>query len=69
MDERQVLRLRCACGWETTGTEDELVVAATEHGRRIHNMTPTRDEVLEMLVPSADHQAQPRRAEDHTARP
>ena len=68
MDEMQILRLRCACGWETTGTEDELIVAATEHGRRIHNMTPTRDEVLAMLVPSADHQAQPRDAEDRTAR-
>jgi len=38
--------LRCACGWETTGTLDELVIAAGEHGRRIHNMEPTRDQVL-----------------------
>jgi predicted small metal-binding protein len=44
------LLLRCACGWEANGTEDEVVVAATEHGRRVHNMLPTRDEVLGMLV-------------------
>jgi predicted small metal-binding protein len=43
-------RLRCACGWEATGTLDELVVEATEHGRRIHNMTPTREQVLAMVV-------------------
>jgi predicted small metal-binding protein len=47
------MRLRCACGWETTGaTEEELVSAATEHGRRVHNMVPTRDEVLAMIVPA-----------------
>jgi predicted small metal-binding protein len=44
------MRLRCACGWETAGTEDELVVAATQHGERVHNMRPTRDEVLAMVV-------------------
>jgi hypothetical protein len=34
------MRLRCACGWEASGTEDELIVAATEHGERVHNMRP-----------------------------
>ena len=43
------MRLRCACGWETAGTEDEVVAAATEHGERVHNMRPTRAEVLEMV--------------------
>lgn len=69
MDEMDILRLQCACGWEATGTEEELVVAATEHGRRVHNMTPTRDEVLGMVLPSADHQAQPDHSGDHPARP
>jgi len=55
------LRLRCACGWETSGTELEIVVAATEHGRRVHNMTPTREEVLAMVVEeSADGESAPR---------
>ena len=44
------LTIRCVCGWETTGTEDEVVAATAEHGRRMHNMTPTRDEVLAMAV-------------------
>lgn len=48
MDEP--MRLRCACGWETSGGEAELVEAAIEHGRRIHNMTPTREEVLAMVI-------------------
>ena len=45
-----ILTIRCVCGWETTGTEDEVVAATAEHGRRMHNMTPTRDEVLAMAV-------------------
>jgi predicted small metal-binding protein len=50
MDEAVIKRLRCACGWETAGTLDELVEAAIDHGRRVHNMTPSRDEVLAMVV-------------------
>ena len=49
MDD-EVITVRCACGWETTGAEDEVIGATTEHGRRLHNMTPTRDEVLAMAV-------------------
>jgi predicted small metal-binding protein len=45
------MHLRCACGWETSGSEDEVVAAATEHGARVHNMRPTRAEVLAMVVP------------------
>jgi predicted small metal-binding protein len=46
----EMITVRCVCGWETTGPEDDVIVAATEHGRRLHNMTPTRDEVLAMAV-------------------
>jgi predicted small metal-binding protein len=42
------LRVRCACGWEVLGTEDEVVPATQEHGRRTHNMAATREEVLAM---------------------
>ena len=48
------LGLRCACGWEVRGTEDEVVEAALEHGRRIHNMSATRDEVLAMATDASD---------------
>jgi hypothetical protein len=45
-----MITVRCVCGWETTGAEDDVIVATTNHGRRLHNMTPTRDEVLSMAV-------------------
>ena len=40
---------RCACGWEVTGPEDVVVDATIEHGRRIHNMEATREQVLAVL--------------------
>ena len=46
----EMITVRCVCGWETTGPEEEVVVATIEHGRRLHNMTATRDEVLAMAV-------------------
>ena len=44
------ITVRCVCGWETTGPEDDVVRATMEHGRRLHNMTPTHDEVMAMAV-------------------
>jgi hypothetical protein len=52
-DER-ILHLRCACGWEATGNEAEVTAAAEEHGLRVHNMRPTRDEILAMAQPGDD---------------
>jgi predicted small metal-binding protein len=46
----KMITVRCVCGWETTGPEDDVIVATTEHGRQLHNMAPTRDEVLAMAV-------------------
>ena len=46
----EMITVRCVCGWETTGAEADVIVATTEHGRRLHNMAPTRDEVLAMAV-------------------
>jgi predicted small metal-binding protein len=48
--EDAVITVRCVCGWETTGPEAVAVAATVEHGRRLHNMTATRDEVLAMAV-------------------
>lgn len=45
------LIVRCACGWETRGSEDEVILSATEHGRLVHNMTASRDQVLAMAEP------------------
>jgi len=44
---QETLRTRCACGWETTGPEDEIVAATLDHGLRVHNMGGTREDVLE----------------------
>jgi hypothetical protein len=41
---------RCACGWEVTGPLDDVVDATIDHGRRIHNMEATRDEVVAALT-------------------
>jgi len=42
----QRIRTRCACGWESIGDADDVVRATIEHGRRIHNMVGTREQVL-----------------------
>ena len=44
---------RCACGWEVHGSEAEVVDATIDHGRRIHNMEATREEVLVALHEAA----------------
>ena len=49
MDEARQFTNRCACGWEISGSEDEVVDATIDHGRRIHNMEATREQVLAVL--------------------
>ncbi len=49
MDDAPTFTNRCACGWEVQGTEDEVVDATIDHGRRIHNMEATREQVLAAL--------------------
>ncbi len=44
------MRVRCVCGWETTGDEVAIVVATQEHGRRLHNMDATREQVVAMAI-------------------
>lgn len=53
------LRTRCVCGWETTGPEDEVVHATLDHGRRVHNMDGTREQVLERAERIDDGEAPP----------
>ena len=48
------LTVRCACGWETSGTEAEVVATTIDHGRRLHNMEATPEQVLAMAVPRDD---------------
>jgi predicted small metal-binding protein len=44
------LYVRCVCGWEVRGSEEIVVAATQEHGRRLHNMAASRDEVLAMAM-------------------
>jgi hypothetical protein len=60
MDVVRQFTNRCACGWEFRGTRDAVVDATIEHGRRIHNMEATRDEVLTALGEGGpEHEAEP----------
>lgn len=52
MTAERRLTVRCACGWEIVGVEREVVAATQEHGRKIHNMSSTREEVLALAVPA-----------------
>ena len=57
------LTVRCACGWETSGTEADVVPATIEHGRRLHNMEATPEQVLAMAVRPVVDEAVPAPAE------
>ena len=50
----EVYTNRCVCGWEVSGSLDEVVDATIDHGRRIHNMEATREEVAAVLLGSSD---------------
>jgi len=45
------LVVKCECGFESRGTEAELVPAVQKHGREAHNMDATPDQVLAMARP------------------
>jgi predicted small metal-binding protein len=49
----ETLTVRCACGWEITGPEAEVVPAVIEHGERLHNMTATPEQVLASALAGA----------------
>ena len=40
---------RCACGWTIEGHLDDVVDATIDHGKRIHNMEATREQVVAAL--------------------
>jgi predicted small metal-binding protein len=46
------LIVRCNCGFEASGREAELVPAVQQHGRDVHNMEVTREQVLAMAKPA-----------------
>jgi predicted small metal-binding protein len=44
--------ISCDCGWQARGTEDALVAAAQQHGHDVHDMIPTREQVLATARPA-----------------
>jgi predicted small metal-binding protein len=67
MDEPRQFTNRCACGWEISGSEDLVVDATIDHGRRIHNMEATREQVLAALHGADAGPAGAEAARDSTA--
>jgi hypothetical protein len=60
------LHVRCGCGWEVSGPEEEVVAATSEHGLRVHNMRASREEILAMAVPpTAAGKAHPKPHAEH----
>jgi len=51
-DDRGELVVKCECGFESRGTEAELVPAVQKHGREAHNMDATPEQVLAMARPA-----------------
>jgi len=47
-------KIVCDCGWTATGTDEELIVAAQEHGREAHDLVPTAEQVLAVAKPVTD---------------
>ncbi len=43
--------VRCQCGEEMRGPEAELIPAVQRHGRDVHNMEATPEQILAIAVP------------------
>ncbi len=46
MGQDPKLTVRCECGFETHGSEDEVVEAMQDHAVNAHNMKATREQIL-----------------------
>ena len=46
-----VMIVRCECGFEALGTDEEIVPVVQQHGRDLHNMDVTPEQVRAMAVP------------------
>jgi predicted small metal-binding protein len=46
------LIVTCECGFEVSGDEETVVAVTQKHGRDVHNMDVTREQVLAMAKPA-----------------
>jgi len=51
MAEQEIV-VTCACGFTARGGEDKVVAETQEHGRHVHNMDVSREQVMEMSRPA-----------------
>ena len=47
--------IECDCGWTFRGSEDEVIEAAIQHGREVHRLELTREQVLAAAKPATTH--------------
>lgn len=54
----------CLCGWQCRGTDDEIVEQVITHGREVHGIESSREEILAIAVevPASSTSADARRA-------
>jgi predicted small metal-binding protein len=45
------LRIRCHCGWNTTGPKADVVRETQEHVMKVHWVEADEEDVLEMAQP------------------
>ena len=43
--------IECECGWSFRGSEEELLEAARAHGREVHDMELSSDQILAIARP------------------
>ena len=46
--------VECDCGWSSRGPEDEVVADCIAHGREVHRMDLSREQVLAAAKPADD---------------
>lgn len=40
----------CLCGWQVRGTDEEVVQQVISHGREVHGIESSREEILRIAV-------------------
>ena len=43
-------QVTCLCGWRTRGSRDEVIRAVQEHGRSVHGLETSEEEVMALAV-------------------
>jgi predicted small metal-binding protein len=45
------ISISCDCGFTSEGDPDTVVAETQEHGREVHNMDMSREQIMEMSQP------------------